>query len=97
LIAEGTYSVMTGLVPAILVFLASMQQKKWMPGSAKRTLVRPRNEYRDRRSPLEHPASRLIGKARIAETLGEGGEVLLPTKQISQIGGAQIGITFECL
>ena len=38
----------------------------------------------------------IIGKARIAETLGEGGEVLLPTKQISQIGGAQIGITFEC-
>jgi hypothetical protein len=43
-------------------------------------------------------ASQLIGKARIAETLGEGGEVLLPTKhrQLSQIGGAQIGITFEC-
>jgi hypothetical protein len=51
LIVEGTYSVMTGLVPAILVFLASMQQKKWMPGSAKRTLVRSRNEYRDRSLP----------------------------------------------
>ena len=37
-----------------------------------------------------------LGKARMAETLGEGDEVLLPTKQISQIGGAQIGIIFEC-
>jgi hypothetical protein len=56
----------------------------------------PETDIRNRQSPLEHAASQLIGKARIAETLGEGGEVLLPTKQISQIGGAQIGIAFEC-
>ena len=37
-------------------------------------------DIRNRQSPLEHAASQLIGKARIAETLGEGGEVLLPTK-----------------
>ena len=48
------------------------------------------------RSPLEHAASQLIGKARMAEALGEGGEVLLPTKQISQIVDAQTGIIFEC-
>jgi 3-keto-5-aminohexanoate cleavage enzyme len=57
----------------------------------------PKTDIRNHHSPLEHAASQLIGKASIAETLGEGGEVLLPTKQISQIGGAQIGITFECL
>jgi hypothetical protein len=56
------------------------------------TSTRPETDIRNRQSPLEHAASQLIGKARIAETLGEGGEVLLPTKQISQIGSAQVGI-----
>lgn len=36
-------------------------------------------DIRNRQSPLD-AASQLIGKARIAETLGEGGEVLLPAK-----------------
>ena len=88
---------MAGLVPAIHVFLASMQQRRGCPGVQSGLWCAPETNIRNRKSPLEHAASRLIGKARIAETLGEGGEVLLPTKQISQIGGAQTGITFECL
>ena len=60
------------------------------------TLVRSRNGYQEPAS-LQHTAAQLIRKARIAETHGKGGEVLLPAKhrQISQRGGTQIGITFE--
>ena len=56
----------------------------------------PTNVTRKAWGPAAADTTSLIGKARIAETLGEGGEVLLPTKQVSQIGGAQIGIIFEC-
>jgi hypothetical protein len=46
--------------------------------------------------PIQKPVG-LFRKACLAETLGEQGEVLCSAKwcQVSQIGGAQIGITFE--
>jgi hypothetical protein len=87
---------MAGLVPAIHVFLLRCS-KDVDARECKADFGAPETDIRNQQSPFAACASQLIGKARIAETLGEGGEVLLPTKQISQIGGAQIGITFECL
>jgi hypothetical protein len=45
-----------------------------------------------------HSNSWSLRKACFEEAIGERGEVFLPAKwcQISQIGGTQIGITFEC-